>query len=240
MQGFLKNIRSKEKLFNLRYYDTLILTIILFGTAIYSSTTIYLDITGGVSEGGFEEALNFSEWDNWRSFISQSIYLMIAAGYLYLRNFDFGRFRIKPGIKAFGLGIIYFIIISLVMDVYFMLVDYAAVLSKPSMLPFVFSDVSVSLVLYSLLNGFYEEIFFLGICMAVDEKYIIPSYIYSLIVRFSFHCYQGIAPALGIGLLMGSVFFLLYRKSKDKNLLPFFLGHAIADIFGLSLIAFFY
>lgn len=46
--------------------------------------------------------------------------------------------------------------------------------------------------------------------------------------------------AIGIGFVFGITFLVFYSKSKDKNLLPFFLGHAIADVFGLSILSYFW
>ena len=44
--------------------------------------------------------------------------------------------------------------------------------------------------------------------------------------------------ALGIGLVFGLYMFLLYHRSKDKNLMPFFIAHIIADIFGLGILSY--
>lgn len=232
--------RDSKKLFNLKYYDIIILTIILFSSAIYSSTNMYLEMSRTISEVALEEALNFSEGDNWSAFISQSIYMALAIFYLYLRNFDFKRLIIKFKAKTPILAIGYFLIAALLMDLFFMLVSYASILIKPSVSETIFSNISVSLIIYALLNGFYEEFFFLGICMSVDKKYLPYSLIYSIIIRFSFHTYQGMISAIGIGLVFGLTFLFLYKKSKDKNLLPFFLAHAIADIIGLSILSYFY
>ena len=62
-------------------------------------------------------------------------------------------------------------------------------------------------------------------------------FIVALVLRVSFHTYQGLGSALGIGLILGSVYYVLYRK-KTQNLYPYMLSHTFADIFGLSLIHF--
>ena len=96
-----------------------------------------------------------------------------------------------------------------------------------------------STILYSILNGFYEEIYFLGICMAVCEKNIRKSFLFSIIVRFLFHTYQGLVPAIGIGLILGIVYYLMYTKLKIKNMVPYFVSHIIADIFGIGVLWYF-
>ena len=91
-------------------------------------------------------------------------------------------------------------------------------------------------MIYAVFNGVYEEIYFLGICLAVKpehRKWAVP---FSLLVRVSFHTYQGMFSALGIGVLFGLYFYLLYRRSKDKNLLPFFVAHMWGDIIGVGIL----
>ena len=58
----------------------------------------------------------------------------------------------------------------------------------------------------------------------------------SLIVRFAFHTYQGLASAFTITTL--GVVFLLFRRQTNM-LLPFILAHGLFDIFGLSLLRWF-
>lgn len=53
-------------------------------------------------------------------------------------------------------------------------------------------------------------------------------------IRFSFHTYQGLLWALVIGVIYGLFYYVMYKKVV-KNLLPFFLMHALADMFGSSL-----
>ncbi len=61
-----------------------------------------------------------------------------------------------------------------------------------------------------------RELYFLGICLAVKEEHIKWGCSFSLLIRTSFHTYQGMLSALGIGLLFGGLFLLVYYRSKDK------------------------
>lgn len=156
--------------------------------------------------------------------------------------------KLRP--KAIGLGILFFIIVALVFDLYFM-VAYSIFPQSgateimgqevANMHPFIaaVSAIDLSLVLYSFMNGFYEEIFFLGICPSVDPKYRKHLFVYSLFVRYIFHTYQGNISALAIGFLLGPIFYLLYTRMKEKNLVPFFIAHAIGDMIGIGLLSLF-
>lgn len=227
--------KNKAKLEQLKWFDILILTLIFWGDSIRSSTEIYLQLLSG--SGSLSDYNDFSEADNYSALLYQLIFLAAAALYLRLRRFNFSRWNIRFNFKALAAGGLIFVGAALLIDAYtFATAGLAEQLPFPEPLAAFFDDQNVSTVIYSLFNGFYEEIYFLGLCLAVSPRqlrWVLP---FSLLVRVSFHTYQGMLAALGIGLVFGLYMFLLYRRSKEKNLLPFFLAHALADIFGLSLL----
>ncbi|WP_324682951.1 CPBP family intramembrane glutamic endopeptidase [Bibersteinia trehalosi] len=223
--------------YELTPWDVFVLTLILFGLAIYTSTQQYLLLNQEVVT--VDENLTFSNAQNYYAFISQFLQLLLAAAYLKWRRFDFSRWRIQPSWQAIFHGIGLFILLSLAMDLYYVLIYGFAEPVYPVPFTQVLGEVRFSTVLYALLNGFYEEIFFLGICLAVKPQYLKWAVLYSLIIRVSFHTYQGMETALGLGIWLGLVIYLLYARSKDKNLLPFWGAHAIADVFGLSIASYF-
>lgn len=235
---------ERTKLKELRWYDIASLTAIFFAYAIYTSTMFLISsmsqITPTEQMEVMQDAVEFSDYDNYVTLGLQLVFLLIGFAYLKLRKFDFQVWHIKFSIKAAVWGIVLFFIASLCLDAYTMLVYYVPYLPIfPSTFMQVLGGIKFSTVIYSILNGFYEEIFFLGICTAVQSKYKKWVFIYSLIVRVSFHTYQGISTAIGLGFILGSLFYFLYEKSKTKNLLPFFIAHTIADIFGLSIMGYF-
>ena len=221
----------------LKWWDILILTVILFGPAIISSTQMLLSSNANKL---VQEAV-FSTADNIRAIVSQSIQLLLAGGYLFVRRFDFSQWEFKITFKStlFAIGLFFFFgacmdIVSCFTNGIGWIPEY---LKENVPIISALSLVNLPLVLFSLLNGFYEEIFFIGICTCVETKYRWIAFIYSLIIRISFHTYQGIVSALGIGLILGIVYFLLYI-GKTKNLFPYILSHAFSDIFGLGLLHF--
>lgn len=78
----------------LNWYDLCVLTLILFGEAIYTSTQQYFITTE--MQGNFEENLTFSNEQNYWALLTQLALLLIAMGYLKWRNFDFSRWVIRP------------------------------------------------------------------------------------------------------------------------------------------------
>ena len=227
------------KLQHLKWFDIVILAMIMFAEAIYISTIQYFEVQTNPLPP--DQITDFSAETTYSIFFIQLILLFIAFLYLKYRNFDFNVWVMEVSIKSVFQGVFLFIILALCINLYALSVDL-----------FLYGDyiqsigirhiygIEIFTAIYSVLNGFYEEIFFLGICLAVKPDYIKWSFLFSLLIRFSFHTYQGMAAAFGIGILMGCVFFFFYQKSYSKNLVPFFLAHTIADIIGLHLLDIYY
>ena len=235
----MKKILDTEKftLKKLRWWDIGIITIIMFGPAIISSTNIFCNTDPQVLEQGTE----FSSSDNVIALCIQAIQLFVAGAYLYFRKFDFLQWKFKITAKSTIFAVLLFLLVSACMDV--VNIAQTGVAWIPEYVTYntlilgAFSEVNLSLVLFSLLNGIYEEIFFLGICTMVDKKYSMVAFVYSLVLRFSFHTYQGIILALGIGAILGVIYYIFYKKKSD-NLYVYMLSHSFGDIFGLSVLHF--
>lgn len=232
-----------EKKKYLSWVDILILTALLFGHGIYSSTLSFLAVNQG--QVAQSQALTFTSAINYQALSNQLFWLGLALLYLKVRRFDFRQisYRVIFDWKVVYKAILIFLVSALVIDIYYYLTYYGSYyLTQPASpsLAQILGNIDISLILYSLLNGFYEEFFFLGLLYATRPKYHYHYLIFGTLVRISFHTYQGITMALGIGIVYGLTLYLLYRWFKPKNLVPFFLGHALADILGLSVMAFFF
>lgn len=229
----------KEKITVLKWFDIAIITVIMFGDGIYNSTLQYLALSNQTST--LKENLTFSSMQNYQALALQSLLLFLAFMYLVFRNFDFSvwtqKMAFEPWLLVKIVGI--FILAALAMDIYALVSYQLSAVATPSLAQ-LFPNLDLSLILYALLNGFYEEIFFLGVCLAVRPEYTKWAFLYSLVIRCSFHTYQGLGTAIALGLLVGTIFYLLYRKLKPQNLLPFFFAHAIADMIGLSVLFYFW
>ncbi len=245
--NFNKWIKGKQSVKELQWWDLAILTLVMFGQAIYQSTMQCFILPNP----GLSGTVEFTPWDNIQALSSQLMLLCLALLYLRIRHFDFSQWKCKITLKQTLYGILLFIMAALVMDAYM----FAAWNLFPSALtgaadiaaqgsgdlasapPSLLKQLHYTTILYALLNGVYEEIYFLGMCLFVAPKKVKSAFICSLLIRFSFHTYQGWISAIGISLL-GLVYYFWYEKTERKNLYPFFLSHAIADVIGLGIMGY--
>lgn len=231
-------LNKGEKNNYLKWYDIVVLTIIFWGSGIITSTETYIALWGGFTD--LVESTTFTAADNYSALYSQAILLVIALLYLKLRNFNFKSLNIKLNLKTIILGVVIFIGSALIQDLYSLITStFSNQLPFPHPLSTIYENEAISNVVYAAFNGFYEEIYFLGFCLAVQPKNLKWALPFSLIVRVSFHTYQGSVSAIGIGIVFGLYMYFTYKKSKSKNLAPFFIGHSIADVYGLSILQFF-
>ena len=243
--NFIQSIHPAKPLRYLKWFDILIITILMFGEFIIRSTqqfmeslspstvTSVVDTASNVASDGAAYSSNFN---------FQLIMLGITFLYLLIRNYDFKQLPIR-----FSWSVL--IWVPLIFAVVGIIGDIVTTLSgeynyfNPQLIPFIdpmeiirkFMALTPMAIAYALLNGFYEEFFFLGLLTSVKEKHKLLVLVYSVIIRISFHTYQGLLWSLVIGLVYGLFYYFLY-KYVVKNLLPFFLMHALADMFGSSLL----
>ncbi len=242
-------IIGKKELKELKWWDIAVVSVIMFGQAVYLSTVQWFTLTNP----GIAQSVEFTAGDNIQALSTQVVLLALAFLYLRFRNFDFTQWKCRITPLQILYGVLLFILAALVADaVYYgsyylfpsafdtgaqaaQTMDAAAqsaVVSTP------LDRLDITTIVFSALNGFYEEIFFLGMCLFVARKNVKYFFIYSLLLRFSFHTYQGWISAIGITTL-GVIYFFIYEKTKRRNLFPFFFSHAIADVLGLGILGYF-
>ena len=233
--GFLCGERQ-----TLAWFDILILTVIMWGEAIYTSTEYYIMMATG--EISLAESIGYSTSaaETYTTLFLQALYLFAALLYLWARGFDFRILNFKISLKAIAYGCLIFVASAFLCDVcdFVLNVPFSA-LAIPEPIFAMLAGTGTADVLYAAFNGFYEEFYFLGLCFSVssrDFKWVLP---FSILVRTSFHTYQGMVSALCIGVAFGLLMVILYYRDDSKNIFPYALGHGIADIFGLSVIQFF-
>lgn len=223
----------------LTWYDVLIVTVILFGQPIWLSTELYLTGTSQITAGVSQSVAS----QDYYMIMLQGGSLLFALSYLYFRQFDFKQWQVKIDLKSTGQAIGLFLLFSALMEVLFWFLSpgYSAYFAATRFNPWggfleFLSQISLSRVLYALLNGVYEELYFLGMALAVKPQHRPWYWLFSLLVRISFHTYQGLLSAFGIGLILGIGYYIWYDRLGKTNLYSAFLSHAIADVWGLNLL----
>lgn len=213
--------------------DVFVLTLIFFGSAIYSSTLAYLDLQAAGAAAPADLGLDGTA--AWYGIATELVLLALSAAYLYWRRFDFRSLNFRFNRYTLPKTAACILLAGLAASAF----EYGQYLLRPELYPAAeetgaeswFAHWSAPFFLFALLNGFYEELFFVGLLFAVPRKHLVWVLPFSLLVRFAFHTYQGTAAALTITTL-GAVFIVL--RLKYKELPPFMLAHSFFDLFGLT------
>ena len=231
----LTKIRPKEPLKTLKWVDILIVTIIMFGEFIIRSTQQFLQSLQPVTEVAqqyTETTTSYSDGAAYSSnFTLQVILLAIALLYLVIRHYDFKQLKIRFHWSVLIWVPLLFTIVGLFGDIVTTLSGEYNYFD-PAFVPFMnpqeiinkFLALSPMAIAYGLLNGFYEEFFFLGLMTSVKEEHQWKALAFSTLVRFSFHTYQGMLWAMVIGVVYGLFYYFHVQESGQK---PFtILPHA--------------
>lgn len=230
------NHLSAKRQINLIDYG--VLSLIFFGYFTFLSLQMYFS----ASDAQPPSAASFTDYQNIFAMVSELVLLSIAGLYLWWRKFDSTLLDFSVNWYTPSIILLLILLGGGILDLciygsYWLKyginpLDYLATWhSNPSADPL--AHINIWLVLFALLNGFFEELFFMGITFAVDDKYRLIAIIASVVIRFGFHVYQGLLSAFGIA-LMGIAF--IWLRSRFSSLVPFALVHSIFDIFGTGII----
>lgn len=222
--------------------DMLVLAILFFGAAIYSSTQWFWDIQS--ARVAAAEAVAFDEGSHRSTIIYELCSLACVWLYLRWRRFDWKNLDFSMNRKTLWWTLVFIISAGLVADIFHYLNHYLTSIITGAEPTYAQDNVSESaqrinawLLVVSALNGFFEELFFIGLIYTVRQNHLRWTLVFGLIVRFAFHTYQGLDSALIITTL-GIVF--IFWRARVSQLMPFMLAHSVFDIFGLSLVGIFW
>lgn len=229
-----KQLPTKSAITSLSGWDVAVLTGIFFGTAIYQSTLQFWSLQATGQSAPTD--LGFDTISNYWGIGFELCCLALAASYLLWRKFDFRQLDFRVNYYTLPLALLFAVSADMVAasyDLFNSLVYISATSATEASLNGLDDGhgLTIDTVVYSLLNGFYEELYFLGLLFCVPKRYYGWMYGFSLLVRLSFHTYQGLESAIVITSL--GVVFLLYRR-KLSMLVPFMLAHAFFDMYGLG------
>lgn len=224
-------------------FDIIIVGVIMFGHAVYSAISQYIYYQGGNALLDNTNGVVFDAYANYIGIASELALLAIVYIYLKIRKFDFRALQFNIQKNTLPIVLALFFGASIVASA----IDYALWITNPAIdtlasdttkgahtsTPMQASD--ISLWAFAIVNGFFEEIYFLGIVLCA-RKWQGLLIIFSLVLRFAFHLYQGLDGAwvitsLGVSFLLAKMW--LVRRQKD-SLAPFFITHTLFDIFGLT------
>ena len=232
MMKRLTHLCPSKPLKELRWFDIAVITLLMFGQFIYRSTELYLaSFAPAASTGATETATNTaSEGAAFSSnFNFQLLMLFLTILYLLLRRFDFKQLPIRMSWSVLLWTPLIFVVVGFFGDIVTTLsgeynyfdptlwsyVDLLEIFRK-------FAELTPMAILYGLLNGFYEEFFFLGLMTSVKDKYKWWALAYSTIIRISFHTYH----AVGLGYRSSVRSLLLFPLQVQGQEPLAFLSHA--------------
>lgn len=179
--NLLAKIRPSQPLKYLKWFDIVIVTALLFGRFIYRSTELYLASLSPSTTAAVADATSKTANDG-AAYVSnlewQLLMLALTIAYLILRRFDFKQLPIR-----LSWSVLFWV--PFIFAVMGILADTVTTLSgeynyfNPQLWKYIdlleifrkFTDLTPMLILYALLNGFYEEFFFLGLLTSVKDKY---------------------------------------------------------------------
>ncbi|QLB19697.1 CPBP family intramembrane glutamic endopeptidase [Mannheimia granulomatis] len=225
---------SSSKIKNLNFIDIVVLAVIFFGTAVVSSLMDYYQLRQFGLVG--PENLSINDMATYSAIITEAVLLILAGIYLHWRKFDFRVLDFTINRYTLPYTLLLVLSAGLVADIY----QYLHAFIIPEHYPETAYAAPIirytpELILTSLFNGFFEEIFFMGLVFVAKPKILPKALAFSIFVRFIFHTYQGLAGALTITTLGLSFWFF---RRRINMLVPFCLAHAVFDIFGLSTLRF--
>ena len=220
--------------------DIIVLSLIFFGYATFNSIAGYLQLQQAGMAAPTDLGLDAAS--SYGSIVLELVELLAAWIYLRWRRFDFKALDFSVHRYTLPLTVLLIVCAGAVADAYQYLHwwiwphhypeaselasnSFSAASNNP------FAHITPLFVFFALLNGFYEELFFMGLIFAVRPKLVPHAAALSIGVRFIFHLYQGLAGAATVTTL--GIVFILFRR-KTSALVPFMLAHAFFDVFGLG------
>jgi len=176
-------------------------------------------------------AAQFSSWKLFEIAVQEILLLSIICGILKTRGWRvedvIDRFRPKHLLGGIGLALFFYLVWGFVFTIGALVfpADTPASAVKVGALPIPL------IVVYSIVNSVFEEVFVVAFIFASVKKWGSPNtaLLISVGVRVSCHLYQGLAGCISIT-LMGLIFALAYRRWRAAW--PLVIGHALLDVIG--------
>ena len=235
----MKRLReSNERLATL---EVIIIGLLFFGAPCFFSIQGYFNTIA--SNGGQRlEWTSLKTYENYATIFYEIGILALTFSYLQYTEFRFSALNFRFSWDTIPIILALFVSAALLSDLGTLISSILLQPHVPSDLDtfeigepattMLWTHITPTWIGFALLNGFFEELYFMGIVFLPPKKQQIYVIFFSIFLRFLFHIYLGIPAAIGV-MCMGIVFLLVRRKTK--SLLPFVLTHSLFDIFGVGL-----
>lgn len=168
-------------------------------------------------------------------FISSIVWEILSLGVLYLVLKKQGRDFKDIGFKFRKIDILHCIL--LFVGIYIMYIISLTISPNfgqtPNNIGFLETNISILYILFIIINPFFEELI-VRAYVITESKYLLKneeiSVLISTIIQTSYHLYQGLIPALYVG-LMFFVFSIYFAKSR--RIVPVILVHLLFDLMAM-------
>ncbi len=221
MINYLKNLNRNQ--------EFLIVFTLAFGLFIFFSTrfsilSFQLEHHGSVTTSATNKSYYFT-----------LTYELLAISFLWyflkLRNWKIDDFNILLSLKLIGVGILLYLINNVMLYLISQIPLNFSSSNSPALYQLDFKTTAkFSIIVLSsvVIHPFYEEIFLIGYLGKWFKDQNPSKFIFtSLIIRISFHTYQGVYGVIGVTVL-GLIFSIYYLKYK--NLTPVIFAHALYNL----------
>jgi membrane protease YdiL (CAAX protease family) len=201
--------------------------LICFGWPILNSTmSIMQDMSSAASST--PSASPFTDAQFLAGIFAEVFFSVIALTTLHMRKFAISALYPTPTLPGVGMGVLLYVV-AVAFSMFFISPLVATQTEQP--ISHMMTQASVTLpmiVLFSMINGVYEEMFLLGFLQRGLSQYSTSTAMgVSILVRMLYHTYQGPVGVLyvtGFGLLFSTYF------ARTKSLFPPVFAHILWDI----------
>lgn len=206
-------------------FETLFVLVFCFGIFIVSAVVVALS--------GLEEAAFFTDSGNLGMVALEFFIGLCTLMVLRRRRYAMSDFVPTPTWKGSVIGLALAVAAWCASLAFMRLFDPALLETQPIAQIIRGSQITLAIVLLlSVMNGWFEEAFLLGFFTRQFARYgPVVAVGFSLVLRTSFHLYQGWIGAIEIALL-GLIFTLYYWRTR--KLWPVVFAHMLVDMVGLG------
>ncbi|OFX68094.1 MAG: hypothetical protein A2X14_01465 [Bacteroidetes bacterium GWD2_33_33] len=209
------------------FWETIIVLLIGFGIFIYSSTTAFLKVNSDYSHSWIYK---LTSQGHFSIVIIEIISLSLIIYFLKLRGWKKEDFNLEFTLKLIWTGLLIMFIKNIITNGSYKILEFLNVIDTSTVnhVQYGLDANWISILLIVIINSIYEEFILIGYLFKRLHNlnpYLVI--IISLIIRESYHTYQGwmsLLVIIPVGLVFG------YYYAKYKKLWPIIFAHAFTNL----------